>query len=94
MVLKNTIKKITTLKIDEGVKATGKLSDVLIISPGGGRNSTLSSECSPHEASQSGQGDGRDSNTSTSCRDHDVEGGGEGGFHDGSAVKDDSSIKV
>ena len=58
----------------------------------GGRNSTLSSEGSPHEALQSGQGGGRGSNTTTSHQVHDGRGGA--GLCDGSVVKEGSSIKV
>jgi len=43
--------------------------------PLGGRSSTLSSEGTPHEVSQSGYGGGRDSRTSASHRDQ----GGAGG---------------
>ena len=57
----------------------------------GERNSTLSSEDSPHEAPQSGQGGGCDSNTGTSYRDG---GGGGAGLCDGSTVKEGSSIKA
>jgi len=60
--------------------------------PPGGRNSTLLSEHSPHEISQSGQGDGRGSNTGTSRRDHG--GGGGAGLRDGSTVKTGSTIKA
>ena len=51
----------------------------------------MSSESSPHEASQSGQSGDRN-NTGTSRRDHG--GGGGAGLRDESAVKDDSSIKT
>jgi len=63
-------------------KVTGKLRDVLIISLRGGRNSTLSSEDSPHEASK----------LVISRRDHG--GGGGTGLQDGSTVKVGSSIKT
>ena len=60
--------------------------------PPGEKNSTLSSEDSPHEASQSGQGSGRESNTDTPRRDHG--GGGGASLCDGFTVKDDRLIKV
>jgi len=67
------------------------LCDILIISQGG-RNSTLSSEGSPHEASQSDQGDDRGNNIGTSHRD---QGGGRGaGFHDKQIAVDESSSKI
>jgi len=72
-------------------KASGNWRDVLIISPGV-RNSTLSSEDSPHEASQSGQGGGRESNTGTTLRDHDD--GGGAGLRDGLTVENGCLIKV
>jgi len=53
---------------------------------------TLSSEDSPHEASQSGQGSGRGNITGTSRLYHG--GGGGAGLRDGSVVKDGSSIKA
>ena len=52
----------------------------------------MSSEDSPHETSQSGQGGGRGSNTGTSRRDHG--GGGGAPLRDGSTVKDGCSIKI
>ena len=52
----------------------------------------MSSEGSPHEASQSSQGGGCGSSTGTSRRDH-GSGGGAGAI-DGSAVKDGNSIKT
>ena len=52
----------------------------------------MSSEGSPHEASQSGQGGGRDSNTIISHRNHGD--GGEASLSEGSAVKDGTSIKA
>jgi len=55
-------------------------------------NSTLSSEDSFHEASQSGEGGSCSNNTGTSRRDHG--GGGEIDLRDRSAVKDSSSIKT
>ena len=67
---------------------TGVISSAI---PPGGKNSTLSSEDSPHEASQSGQSGGRGSSMGTSCRDH--RGGGGAGLHDRSVVEDSSTIK-
>ena len=52
----------------------------------------MSSEDSPYEVSQSGQDGGRGSNMGTSYRDHG--GGGGAGLHDGSVVKDSSTIKA
>ena len=52
----------------------------------------MSSEGPLHQASQLGQGGGRDSNTYTSHRDHGDRVGA--GLHDGSTIKDGSSIKV
>ena len=60
--------------------------------PLGGRESTLSSEDTSLEASQSGHGGGRDSDTNASHRNQG--GGGGTGLCDGLAVKDDSSIKT
>ena len=53
----------------------------------------MSSEGSPHEISQSGQGGGRGSSAGTSHRDHDGD-KGRAGLYDGSTVKDGSSIKA
>jgi len=56
------------------------------------RNSTLSSEGSPHETSQSGYGGVRGRNASASHRDQG--GGGEADLHNRSAIKDGNLIKV
>jgi len=56
-----------------------------------GRNSTLSSEDSPHEASQSGHDGGRGINTSASCRVQ--SGGGETDFRDRSIAVNGGSGK-
>ena len=60
--------------------------------PRGGRSSTLSSEGSPHEASQSGHDGGQKISTSASHRDQD--GGGGADLYYRSNVKDGSSIKA
>jgi len=58
----------------------------------GGRNSILSSDDSPHVASQSGLRGSCGSNADTLRRDHG--GGGGTGLHDGSTMKIGSSIKT
>jgi len=60
--------------------------------PRGGRDSTLSSEDTPHETSQSGHGGGCDSNTSASHRDQG--GGGRASFRDKQVVINGSSSKI
>jgi len=60
--------------------------------PRGGRNSTLSSEGSLYDASQTGEGGGCGSNTSASHRDQD--GGGETDFRDKQITIDGSSNKI
>ena len=81
-------KKVTT-KLKN--KLRQRNIDVMFSSfPLGERNSSMSSEGTPHEASQSGQGVGRGSNGGTSHRDHD--GGGGADLCNESIVKDGNSI--
>jgi len=58
--------------------------------PQGGRNSTLSSEGTPHEASQSSHGSDRGSSISASHRDQ-SDGGGTGARDKPAAVDDTSN---
>jgi len=60
--------------------------------PGCGRNSTLSNEDTPHEASQSGHGGSHESSISASHQDQDCE--GRAGFRDKQVAVDGISSKI